>query len=99
MGSISDSRLSGLGGETQPRDWINSVNIEDIPCTNEAIDRLLFLGREEMPDAAGIVEFDYRLPAPEPEAAKESEKAREESRNAEATPIVQDPHVAPQGDT
>jgi predicted nucleic acid-binding Zn-ribbon protein len=43
---------------------LNSVNIEDILCTNEAIHRLLSLGREEMPDAAGIAEFDYRPSSP-----------------------------------
>jgi hypothetical protein len=38
---------------------LNLVNIEDIPCTNEAIRRLTNLGREEMPDAAGIWDFNY----------------------------------------
>jgi hypothetical protein len=77
---------------------LNSVNIEDIPCTNEAIQCLLSLGREEMPDAVGIAEFDYRLPALELEATEESREAREASGNAEATLAVQDPHVTPQGD-
>jgi hypothetical protein len=35
------------------------VNIEDIPCTGEANRRLTSLGREKMPDAPGIAEFDY----------------------------------------
>jgi hypothetical protein len=35
------------------------VNIEDIPCTSEAIRRLVSLGAEEMPNVAGITEFDY----------------------------------------
>jgi hypothetical protein len=74
------------------------VNIEDIPCTNEAIRRLLSLGREEMPDAAGIIEFDYCLPAPEPKATVDSGEAREASGNAEAAPAVQDSPIAPQGD-
>jgi formylglycine-generating enzyme required for sulfatase activity len=76
---------------------LNSVNIEDIPCTNEAIRRLVSLGQEKMPDAVGIAEFDYRPPAPEPEVAKESGEAREASGNAKATPAVQDPIVVPQG--
>jgi hypothetical protein len=32
---------------------LNSMNIKDILCTNEAIRHLLSLGREEMPNAAG----------------------------------------------
>jgi hypothetical protein len=66
------------------------VNIEDIPCTNEAIQRLLSFGAEEMPDAAGINEFDYRPPAPRPEDA-DSGGAREVSGTAEAAPATQDP--------
>jgi hypothetical protein len=77
---------------------LNSVNIEDILCTNEDINRLLSLGQKEMPDAVGIAEFDYRPPALEPKAAEESGEAREASGNAEAAPAVQDPHVTPQGD-
>jgi hypothetical protein len=73
------------------------VNIENIPCTAEANLRLLSLGREEMPDAAGIAEFDYHPPAPKPEAAEDDGKAREAPRNAEATPAKQDPPVTPQG--
>jgi hypothetical protein len=69
----------------------NSVNIEDIPCTNKAIRCLLSLGREEMLDAAGIVEFDYCPLAPKPEATEGSREAKEASGNAEATPAVQDP--------
>jgi hypothetical protein len=71
------------------------MNIEDIPYTDEAIWRLTSLGRKEMPDSAGIADFDYRPPAPKPEAAAEGEEAREVSRNAKATPAIQDPHVAP----
>jgi hypothetical protein len=70
---------------------LNSVNIEDIPCTAEATRRLLSLGREEMPDAAGIAKFDYRPPAPEPEAAEDDGEAREAPENVEATPTEQDP--------
>jgi hypothetical protein len=74
------------------------MNIEDIPCTNEAIRRLLSLGREEMPDVTGIAKFDYCPPAPEPETTEEGGEAREASGNAEATPIAQDPIVTPSGD-
>jgi hypothetical protein len=70
---------------------LNLVNVEDIPCTNEAIRRLTSLGREEMPDTAGIADFYYCPPAPEPEAAPKSEEPREASGNAEAAPTVQDP--------
>jgi hypothetical protein len=67
------------------------VNIKVIPCTNEAIRRLTSLGREEMSEAEGIVDFDYCPPAPEPEAAPKSGEPREASGNAEAVPTVQDP--------
>jgi hypothetical protein len=76
---------------------LNSVNIEDIPCTNEAIQCLISLGREEMPDTVGIADFDYHPPPPELEAAAEGKEAREASRDAEATPAVQGPPVTPQG--
>jgi hypothetical protein len=72
---------------------LNSVNIEDIPCTTEAIRRLISLGREEMLDAARIAEFDYHPPAPEPEAAEEDGEAEEASEGAKATPTEQDSHV------
>jgi hypothetical protein len=61
----------------------NSVNIEDIPCTSEAIRRLLSFGVEEMPDATGINEFDYQPPAPATKAAG-SGAAREVSEAVEA---------------
>jgi hypothetical protein len=77
---------------------LNSVNIMDILCTNKAIHRLFSLGREDMPDAAGIAEFDYRPSVPEPEAAEKLKKAREAFGNAKATLAIQDPPVAPQGD-
>jgi hypothetical protein len=70
---------------------LNSVNIKDIPCTNEAIHRLISLGQEEMLDAAEIADFDYHPPAPELEAAAEGEEVREASGDAKAAPIVQDP--------
>ena len=38
---------------------LNLVQIEDIPCTCEAIRQLTSLDREEMLDAAGITDFDY----------------------------------------
>jgi hypothetical protein len=62
---------------------LNSVNVEDVPCTSEAIRRLLSLGAEEMPDAAGINEFNYQPPAPATKAA-ESGAAREASKAVEA---------------
>jgi hypothetical protein len=74
------------------------MNIEDIPCTTEAIRRLVSLRREVMPDAARIAEFDYRPLALELKAAKEDREAREAFGNAEATPAEQDPPVTPQGD-
>jgi hypothetical protein len=38
---------------------LNLVNIEDVPMTSGAIQQLISLGREEMPDAAGIDRFNY----------------------------------------
>jgi hypothetical protein len=70
---------------------LNKINIEDIPCTNEAIRYLTTLGREEMPDAAGIADFDYHPPAPEPEAVPERGEVKEASGDAEAALVVQDP--------
>jgi hypothetical protein len=49
-----------------------------------------------MPDAAGINEFDYRPPAPGPEAT-DCGGAREVSRTAEAAPATQDPPDDPKG--
>jgi hypothetical protein len=57
---------------------LNSVNIEDIPMTKEAIRQLISLGREEMPDAAGIDRFAYH-----PEAAPEGGEAAPEGGEAE----------------
>jgi hypothetical protein len=65
---------------------LNSVNIEDIPCTGEAIRRLLSFGADEMPDAARIHEFNYQPPVAEAEAA-ESEAVREVSAAVEAGPV------------
>jgi hypothetical protein len=69
---------------------LNSVNIEDIPMTMEAIRQLISLGREEMPDAARIDRFDYR-----PEADPEGGEAEKESDDAEKLPPVQDPPLEP----
>jgi hypothetical protein len=57
---------------------LNSVNIEDIPMTKEAIRQLISLGREEMPDAAGIDRFAYH-----PEEAPEGGEAEKEHDDAE----------------
>jgi hypothetical protein len=77
---------------------LNLVNIEDIPCINKAIRRLTSLGREEMPDAAGIVDFDYHPLAHVSGAVSEGGEAREVFEDADATPAAQDPPVAPQGE-
>jgi hypothetical protein len=69
---------------------LNSVNIEDIPMTKEAIRQLVSLGREEMPDAAGIDQFAYR-----PEEAPEGGEAEKEHDDAEGPPPAQDPPVEP----
>jgi hypothetical protein len=61
---------------------LNTVNIEDIPYTSEAIRRLLSFGVEEMPDAAGINEFNYQPLALATEAAG-SGAAREVSEAVE----------------
>ena len=50
---------------------LDSVNIEDIPCTSETIWRLTSLGREEMPDAAKIDKFNYDPHAKHSDAAPE----------------------------
>jgi hypothetical protein len=76
---------------------LNSVNIENIPCTSEAIRRLLSLGAKEMPNVARITEFDYRPPAPGPEAAGDCGEARKASGTAEASPILQDSPDDPEG--
>jgi hypothetical protein len=65
---------------------LNSVNIEDIPMTKEAIRQLISLGREEMPDAAGIDRFAYH-----PEAAPEGGKAEKEHDDAENPLPAEDP--------
>jgi hypothetical protein len=70
---------------------LNQINIKDIPCTNEAIQRLTSLGGKEMIDAAGITDFDYHPPASESEVVSEGGEAREASEDAEATPAAQDP--------
>jgi hypothetical protein len=65
---------------------LNSVNIEDIPMTKEAIRQLISLGREEMPDAAGIDRFAYH-----PEAAPEGGEAEKEHDDAENPLPAEDP--------
>jgi hypothetical protein len=50
-----------------------------------------------MPDVAGIDKFDYHPEADHSEVALEGEKAREASKDTEATPDLQDPPVDPQG--
>jgi hypothetical protein len=65
---------------------LNSVNIEDIPMTKEAIRQLISLGREEMPDAAGIDRFTYH-----PEAAPEGGEAEKEHDDAENPLPAEDP--------
>jgi hypothetical protein len=65
---------------------LNSVNIEDIPMTREAIRQLISLGREEMPDATGIDRFNYR-----PDAAPKGGEAEKEPDGAEKPPPAQDP--------
>jgi hypothetical protein len=73
------------------------MNIEDIHYTSEAIRRLLSLGAEEMPNEAGITEFDYRPPAPRPEIVGDCREAREASGTAEASPVLQDSLDDPEG--
>ena len=42
---------------------LHQLHVEDIPCTRETLRQLTNLGREEMPEAAGIAVFDYHPPA------------------------------------
>jgi hypothetical protein len=58
---------------------LNLVNIKDVPCTGETIQRLTSLGREETPDVAGIDEFNYNPEADHSEAALEGGKVSEAS--------------------
>jgi DNA repair exonuclease SbcCD ATPase subunit len=67
---------------------LNSVNIEDIPMTKEAIRQLISLGREEMPDAVGIDRFAYH-----PEAASEGGEAEKEHDDAENPLPAEDPPI------
>jgi predicted nucleic acid-binding Zn-ribbon protein len=69
---------------------LNSVNIEDIHMTKEAIRQLISLGREEMPDAVGIDRFAYRSGV-----APEGGEAEKEHDGAEEPPPAQDPPVKP----
>jgi hypothetical protein len=62
------------------------VNIEDIPCTGETIRWLTSLGREEMPNATRIDEFNYNPEANHFEVASEGGEAKEAStKDVEAT--------------
>jgi hypothetical protein len=70
---------------------LNRVNIKDIQCTGEAIQRLTSLSREEMPNAVGIDRFDYRPEAIQSKVVPEDGDAREAFENAEAAPAAQDP--------
>jgi hypothetical protein len=87
-----------LGFETLRAWWrdparkmdLNSVNIEDIPMTKEAIRQLISLDREEMPNAVGIDRFAYR-----PEVAPEGAEAEKEHGDDEEPPPAQDPPVQP----
>jgi hypothetical protein len=87
-----------LGFETFKTWWkdpvrkmdLNLVNIEDIPMTSEAIQQLISLGREEMPDAAGIDRFDYC-----PEVALKGGEAGKASKYIVTSPPAQDPSVNP----
>ena len=74
---------------------LNLVQIEDVPCTSEAIRRLTSLGREKMPDATRITDFDYNPPTEDSEAAPKGTEAKEEVKDDEATPTAQDPLAAP----
>jgi hypothetical protein len=67
---------------------LNSVNIEDIPMTKEAIRQLISLGREEMPDTAGIDRFAYHL-----KMAAEGGEVEKEHEDAENPLPAQDPPV------
>ena len=69
------------------------MQIEDIPCTRETMRQLTSLGRNEMPDAARIADFDYHPPAEDYEAVPKGTKAREAAENDEASPTVQDPLI------
>ena len=71
------------------------MQIEDVPCTSDAIRRLTSLGQEEMPDAIGIADFDYHPLADDSEATPKGAEAREVVEDDEATPTAQDPFVAP----
>jgi hypothetical protein len=37
---------------------LNEVNIKDIPCSDTSMAQLISLGQEQMPNAAGIKEFN-----------------------------------------
>ena len=70
---------------------LEKLKVEDVLCTNETMRRLTSLGREEMPDAAGIAVFDYHPSAEDSEATLEGAHTREVVEDTEATPTTQDP--------
>jgi hypothetical protein len=77
---------------------LNKVVVEDIPYFDEALEQIKSLGEEEMPDAAGISEFNYHQVGLPSDAeftfaeafvkAAPAETARAEATPAETTPIV-----------
>jgi hypothetical protein len=75
---------------------LNEVVVEDIPCSDEALERIKSLGREEMPNAARIREFNYHqvgLPSDVEFNFSEAfvEAAPVETTHVEATPIEATP--------
>jgi hypothetical protein len=74
---------------------LGKIHVEDIPCTSETIRRLTNLGREEMPDAAGITVFDYHPPTEDSEATQEDAQDKEAVESDGAAPIAHDPFVVP----
>ena len=74
---------------------LNLLKVEDVPCTSETIQRLTSLGREEMPDAAGVAIFDYHPPVEDFEGTLKGVETKEAVEDDEATPTAPDPPVAP----
>ena len=71
------------------------MHVEDVLCTSETMRRLTSLGREEMPDAAGIVVFDYHPPTEDSKATPEGAQTKEAAEDAEATSTARDPAIVP----
>ena len=74
---------------------LDKMHIEYVPCTSETMQRLTRLGQEEMPDAVGIVVFDYHPLTEDSEATLEGSQTREAAEYAEATSTARDPPVVP----